>query len=72
MNHGKSIYLVLCYQITTEIHEIDTNINHIKWKKNLKIRRVKKNYPSVVSNWQMVDLNLRSLILKQKFFTIEL
>ena len=30
MNHGKSIYLVLCYQITTEIHEIDTNINHIK------------------------------------------
>ena len=28
MNHGKSIYLVLCYQITTEIHEIVTNINH--------------------------------------------
>ena len=70
--HGKSIYLVLCYQITTEIHEIDTNINHIKWKKNLKISRVLKNYPSVVSNWQTVDLNSRSLILKQKFFTIEL
>lgn len=31
MNHGKSIYLVLCYQITTEIQEIDTNIkSHIK------------------------------------------
>ena len=70
--HGKSIYLVLCYQITTEIHEIDTNINHIKWKKNLKISRVLKNYPSVVSNWQTVDLNSRSLILKQKFFIIEL
>ena len=28
MNHCKSIYLVLCYQITTEIHEIVTNINH--------------------------------------------
>ena len=43
--HGKSIYLVLCYQVTTEIHEIDTNINHIKWKKNLKISRVLKKLP---------------------------
>lgn len=37
-----SIYLALCYQITTEIHEIDTNINHIKMKISEELKKLPK------------------------------